>query len=132
MENLMKVVKSIRIVAKKSKAGKTNHYVRVVLANDSSTDVWCDKGVVDLIKTAEDFNIEPIKGFTLERRISEKTTDEGNIAGTEKGKPYVAVVLTMFNDKEYFYFLDRSYNAIVELLMTKFNTEEAGNKKKTA
>lgn len=51
MENLNKVVKEIKIVAKPSKRGGKNHFVRVELINGRSADVWCDKEVVELIQT---------------------------------------------------------------------------------
>ena len=106
MENLNKVVKEIKIVAKPAKRGGKNYFVRVELVNGRSADVWCDKEVVELI--------QPFKSFTLERRTSEKT-----------GAEYIAVVLKMFNDDEYFYFLPRATNTIVELLIAKAAQDEA-------
>ena len=47
MENLNKVVKEIKIVAKPAKRGGKNYFVRVELVNGRSADVWCDKEVVD-------------------------------------------------------------------------------------
>ena len=94
MENLNKVVKEIKIVAKPSKRGGKNHFVRVELINGRSADVWCDKEVVELIQTCTELGVEPFKSFTLEKRTSEKN-----------GAEYIAVVLKMFNDVEYFYFL---------------------------
>ena len=105
MENLNKVVKEIKIVAKPSKRGGKNHFVRVELINGRSADVWCDKEVVELIQTCTELGVEPFKSFTLEKRTSEKN-----------GAEYIAVVLKMFNDDEYFYFLPRATNTIVELL----------------
>ena len=67
-------------------------FVRVELVNGRSADVWCDKEVVELIQTCTELGVEPFKSFTLERRTSEKT-----------GAEYIAVVLKMFNDDEYFY-----------------------------
>ena len=93
MENLNKVVKEIKIVAKPSKRGGKNHFVRVELINGRSADVWCDKEVVELIQTCTEMGVEPFKSFTLEKRTSEKN-----------GAEYIAVVLKMFNDDEYFYF----------------------------
>ena len=49
MENLNKVVKEIKIVAKPSKRGGKNHFVRVELINGRSADVWCDKEIIELI-----------------------------------------------------------------------------------
>ena len=49
MENLNKVVKEIKIVAKPAKRGGKNYFVRVELVNGRSADVWCDKEVVELI-----------------------------------------------------------------------------------
>ena len=108
MENLNKVVKDIRIVAKQSKKGGKNHFVRVELANGRSAEVWCDREVADLIQTCKELDVEPIKSFNLEKRVSEKN-----------GAVYIAVVLTMFNGDEYFYFLPRATNTIVELLCAK-------------
>ena len=108
MENLNKVVKEIKIVAKPAKRGGKNYFVRVELVNGRSADVWCDKEVVELIQTCTELGVEPFKSFTLERRTSEKT-----------GAEYIAVVLKMFNDDEYFYFLPRATNTIVELLIAK-------------
>ena len=105
MENLNKVVKEIKIVAKPAKRGGKNYFVRVELVNGRSADVWCDKEVVELIQTCTELGVEPFKSFTLERRTSEKT-----------GAEYIAVVLKMFNDDEYFYFLPRATNTIVELI----------------
>ena len=45
MENLNKVVKEIKIVAKPAKRGGKNYFVRVELVNGRSADVWCDKEV---------------------------------------------------------------------------------------
>ena len=87
MENLNKVVKEIKIVAKPAKRGGKNYFVRVELVNGRSADVWCDKEVVELIQTCTELGVEPFKSFTLERRTSEKT-----------GAEYIAVVLKMFND----------------------------------
>jgi hypothetical protein len=64
--------------------------------------------VVDLIQTCTELGVEPIKNFTLEKRVSEKN-----------GAVYIAVILTMFNGDEYFYFLPRATNTIVGLLMDK-------------
>ena len=114
MENLNKVVKEIKIVAKPSKRGGKNHFVRVELINGRSADVWCDKEVVELIQTCTELGVEPFKSFTLEKRVSEKN-----------GAEYIAVVLKMFNDDEYFYFLPRATNTIVELLLSKMATDEA-------
>ena len=114
MENLNKVVKDIRIVAKPSKRGGKNHFVRVELANGTSSDVWCEKEVVELLKTCAELGVEAIKSFTLEKRVSEKS-------GTE----YIAVVLTVFNGDEYFFFLPRPTNSIVELLAAKHSAHEA-------
>ena len=114
MENLNKVVKEIKIVAKPSKRGGKNHFVRVELINGRSADVWCDKEVVELIQTCTELGVEPFKSFSLEKRVSEKT-----------GGEYSAVVLKMFNDDEYFYFLPRATNTIVELLLSKMATDEA-------
>ena len=114
MENLSKVVKDIRLVARKSKKGGTNHFVRVELSNGRQADVWCDKEVVDLIQSCNELGVEPIKSFTLEKRISEKS-----------GAAYIAVVLKMFNDDEYFYFLPRATNTIVELLIARVPAPEA-------
>lgn len=114
MENLNKVVKEIKIVAKPSKRGGKNHFVRVELINGRSADVWCDKEVVELIQTCTELGVEPFKSFSLEKRVSEKT-----------GGEYIAVVLKMFNDDEYFYFLPRATNTIVELLLSKMATDEA-------
>ena len=112
MENLNKVVKEIKIVAKPSKRNGKNHFVRVELINGRSADVWCDKEVVELIQTCTELGVEPFKSFSLEKRVSEKT-----------GGEYIAVVLKMFNDDEYFYF--RATNTIVELLLSKMATDEA-------
>ena len=90
MENLNKVVKEIKIVAKPAKRGGKNYFVRVELINGRSADVWCDKEIVELIQTCTELGVEPFKSFTLERRTSEKT-----------GAEYIAVVLKMFNDDEY-------------------------------
>ncbi len=114
MENLNKVVKEIKIVAKPSKRGGKNHFVRVELINGRSADVWCDKEVVELIQTCTELGVEPFKSFTLEKRTSEKN-----------GAEYIAVVLKMFNDDEYFYFLPRATNTIVELLIAKAAKDEA-------
>ena len=103
MENLNKVVKEIKIVAKPAKRGGKNYFVRVELINGRSADVWCDKEIVELIQTCTELGVEPFKSFTLERRTSEKT-----------GAEYIAVVLKMFNDDEYFYFLPRATNTIVD------------------
>ena len=81
MENLNKVVKEIKIVAKPAKRGGKNYFVRVELVNGRSADVWCDKEVVELIQTCTELGVEPFKSFTLERRTSEKT-----------GAEYIAVV----------------------------------------
>ena len=108
MQNLNTVVKDIKIVAKTSKNGKQNHFVRVELINGKSADVWCDKEIVELIDTCKEQGIDPIKSFSLEKRTSEKNA-----------KDYIAVVLKMFNDDEYFYFLPRATNTIVELLANK-------------
>jgi hypothetical protein len=108
MENLNKVVKEIKIVSRVSKKGGRNHFVRVELINGRSTDVWCDKEVAELIQTCTELGVEPIKSFTLERRVSEKN-----------GVVYIAVILTVFNGDEYFYFLPRATNTIVELLLNK-------------
>ncbi|MDR0850775.1 MAG: hypothetical protein LBN07_04885 [Christensenellaceae bacterium] len=113
MKNLNAVAKEIKIISKQSKKGGKNHFVRVELINDKSADVWCEKEVVELIQTCKELNVEPIKSFALEKRISEKT-----------GEPYVAVVLKMFNDHEYFYFLPRATNTIVELLAAKMENKE--------
>ena len=113
MENLNKVVKEIKIVAKPAKRGGKNYFVRVELVNGRSADVWCDKEVVELIQTCTELGVEPFKSFTLERRTSEKT-----------GAEYIAVVLKMFNDDEYFYFLPRATNTIVELLIAKAAQDE--------
>ena len=86
MENLNKVVKEIKIVAKPAKRGGKNYFVRVELVNGRSADVWCDKEIVELIQTCTELGVEPFKSFTLERRTSEKT-----------GAEYIAVVLKMFN-----------------------------------
>ena len=82
MENLNKVVKEIKIVAKPAKRGGKNYFVRVELVNGRSADVWCDKEIVELIQTCTELGVEPFKSFTLERRTSEKT-----------GAEYIAVVL---------------------------------------
>ena len=108
MENLNKVVKELKIVAKPSKRGGKNHFVRVELINGRSADVWCDKEIIELIQTCTELGVEPFKSFSLEKRVSEKN-----------GAEYIAVVLTMFNDDEYFYFLPRATNTIVELLVEK-------------
>ena len=57
--------------------------------------------------------VEPFKSFTLEKRTSDKS-----------GAEYIAVVLKMFNDDEYFYFLPRATNTIVELLLAKAAKDE--------
>ena len=98
MENLNKVVKEIKIVAKPAKRGGKNYFVRVELVNGRSADVWCDKEVVELIQTCTELGVEPFKSFTL--------------------------VLKMFNDDEYFYFLPRATNTIVELLIAKAAQDE--------
>lgn len=113
MENLNKVVKEIKIVAKASKRGGKNHFVRVELINGRSADVWCDKEIIELIQTCTELGVEPFKSFSLEKRVSEKN-----------GAEYIAVVLTMFNDDEYFYFLPRATNTIVELLVEKLAKDE--------
>ena len=69
--------------------------------------------IVELIQTCTELGVEPFKSFTLERRTSEKT-----------GAEYIAVVLKMFNDDEYFYFLPRATNTIVELLIAKAAQDE--------
>jgi len=108
MENLNKVVKEIKLIAKPSKKGGKNHFIRVELINGRSTDIWCEREVVELIETCKELGVEPIKSFTLEKRISEKS-----------GESYNAVILKMFNDDEYFYFLPRATNTIAELLYAK-------------
>ena len=113
MENLNKVVKEIKIVSKPSKRGGKNHFVRVELINGRSADVWCDKEIIELIQTCTELGVEPFKSFSLEKRVSEKN-----------GAEYIAVVLTMFNDDEYFYFLPRATNTIVELLVEKLAKDE--------
>ena len=100
-----------------SKHGGKNHFVRVELVNGRSADVWCDKEVVELIQTCTELGVEPFKSFTLERRTSEKT-----------GAEYIAVVLKMFNDDEYFYFLPRATNTIVELLIAKAAKDDGAKK----
>ena len=65
MENLNKVVKEIKIVAKPAKRGGKNYFVRVELVNGRSADVWCDKEVVELIQTCTELGVEPFKSFTL-------------------------------------------------------------------
>ena len=113
MENLNKVVKEIKIVAKPSKRGGKNHFVRVELINGRSADVWCDKEIIELIQTCTELGVEPFKSFSLEKRVSEKN-----------GAEYIAVVLTMFNNDEYFYFLPRATKTIVELLVEKLAKDE--------
>ena len=113
MENLNKVVKEIKIVAKPSKRVGKNHFVRVEIINGRSADVWCDKEIIELIQTCTELGVEPFKSFSLEKRTSEKN-----------GAEYIAVVLTMFNDDEYFYFLPRATNTIVELLVEKLAKDE--------
>ena len=81
MENLNKVVKEIKIVAKPAKRGGKNYFVRVELVNGRSADVWCDKEVVELIQTCTELGVEPFKSFTLERRTSEKTGARGIYRG---------------------------------------------------
>lgn len=110
MENLNKVVKEIKIVAKPAKRGGKNYFVRVELVNGRSADVWCDKEVVELIQTCTELGVEPFKSFTLERRTSEKT-----------GAEYIAVVLKMFNDDEYFYFLPRTEKGIRKTIYPERN-----------
>jgi len=118
MENLNKVVKDIRFVARVSKKGGKNHFVRVELVNGKSADIWCDREVIDLIQSCKELGVEPIKSFTLEKRVSEKS-----------GEPYNAVILTVFNGDEYFYFLPRATNTIVELLAARaVNTDEKAKK----
>jgi len=112
MKNLNDVVKEIKLISKPSKKGGKNHFVRVELINGRSTDVWCDKEVVELVQTCKEVGVEPIKSFMLEKRISEKS-----------GESYNAVVLKMFNDDEYFYFLPRATNTMVELLFSKMQNE---------
>ena len=131
MENLNKVVKEIKIVAKPAKRGGKNYFVRVELVNGRSADVWCDKEVVELIQTCTELGVEPFKSFTLERRTSEKTGVEPFKSFTlerrtseKTGAEYIAVVLKMFNDDEYFYFLPRATNTIVELLIAKAAQDE--------
>ena len=121
MENLNKVVKEIKLVARKSKKGGINHFVRVELINGKAADVWFDREVADLITTCTELGVEPIKSFTLEKRVSDKN-----------GAEYIAVILTVFNGDEYFYFLPRATNTIVELLLTKAaaHVAAADNKKK--
>jgi len=108
MENLNKVVKEIKIISKLSKKGGKNNFVKVELINGNTTEIWCEREVAELIQACRELNIEPIKSFTLEKRISEKT-----------GASYNAIVLKMFNDDEYFYFLPRATNTIAELLYKK-------------
>ena len=114
-ESLNNVVKEIRFISKRSKKGGKNHFVKVELTNGKETSVWCDKEVAELIQTCTEIGVEPIKSFTLEKRVSEKN-----------GKEYIAVILTVFNGDEYFYFLPRATNSIVELLYA--NTQASGNK----
>ena len=83
------------------------------LINGRSADVWCDKEIIELIQTCTELGVEPFKSFSLEKRVSEKN-----------GAEYIAVVLTMFNDDEYFYFLPRATNTIVELLVEKLAKDE--------
>ena len=118
MESLTKVVKEIKLISKPSKRGGKNHFVKVELINGRSADVWCDREVVDLIQSCIELGVEPIKSFTLEKRVSDKS-----------GREYIAVVLKMFNDNEYFYFLPRATNTIVELLAARaVNTDEKAKK----
>ena len=124
MENLNKVVKEIKIVAKPAKRGGKNYFVRVELVNGRSADVWCDKEVVELIQTCTELGVEPFKSFTLERRTSEKTGALERRTSEKTGAEYIAVVLKMFNDDEYFYFLPRATNTIVELLIAKAAQDE--------
>jgi len=114
MENLNKVVKEIKLISKLSKKGGKIHFVRVEFINGKSADVWCDREIVDLIQSCKELGVEPIKSFVLEKRVSEKT-----------GNEYNAVVLTMFNGDEYFYFLPRATNTLAELLFAKANTAAA-------
>ena len=86
----------------------------IELINGRSADMWCDKEVVELIQTCTELGVEPFKSFTLEKRTSEKN-----------GAEYIAVVLKMFNDDEYFYFLPRATNTIVELLLAQAAKNEA-------
>ncbi len=121
MENLNKVIKEIKIVAKPSKRGGKNYFIRVELVNGKAADVWCDREVIDLIQSCTELGVEPIKSFDLEKRTSEKT-----------GGEYIAVVLKMFNDDEYFYFLPRATNTIVELLLARAAIDEAAAPAKKA
>jgi len=105
VENLNKVVKEIKLISRVSKKGGKNHFVKVELINGRSADVWFDREVVDLIESCKEMGVDPIKSFTLERRVSDKN-----------GREYIAVVLTVFNGDNYFYFLPRATNTIVELL----------------
>ena len=114
-ESLNKVVKDIKIVAKTSKKGGKNHFVKVELINGKACDVWCDREVADLIQTCNEMGVEPIRSFTLEKRVSEKN-----------GKEYIAVILTVFNGDEYFYFLPRAFDTIIELLYAKENAAASG------
>jgi len=115
VKSLNDTVKEIKLISKPSKKGGKNHFVRVDLINGRSTDIWCDKEVIELVQTCKEVGVEPIKSFKLEKRISEKT-----------GEAYNAIVLTMFNNDEYFYFLPRATNTIVELLFNKMLNEEKG------
>ena len=116
MENLNKVVKNIQIVTKPSKRGGKNHFVKVEFINGRQAEVWCDREVVDLIQTCGEVGVEPVKSFTLEKRVSEKS-----------GAEYIAVVLTVFNGDEYFYFLPRAANTIAELLYAKTQKTQGGS-----
>jgi hypothetical protein len=52
--------------------------------------------------------VEAIKSFNLEKRISDKS-----------GVVYTAVILTLFCGDEYYFFLPRATNTMVDLLAAR-------------
>jgi len=113
MESLNRIVKDIKLVARQSKKVGKMHFVRIEFINNRQADVWCDREVADLVESCGEMGVEAVKSFSLEKRISDKS-----------GVVYTAIILTMFNDDVYYYFLPRATNTMVDLLVAR-TVEEA-------
>ena len=114
MENLRdldKIVKQIIFTSKKGKSGK-NYFVKLELINGMSTEMFCEKEVIEAINALKEIEEKPIKSMKLVEKMSE-----------DKGVPYICVLVTLCDDSDFIFFPKKAFNIVINATYKKFEQD---------
>ena len=111
LRDLNKIVKQIIFTSKKGKVGK-NYFVKLELINGKSTEMFCEKEVIDAINALKEIEATPIKQKVLVEEMSE-----------DKGVAYTCVLITLADGSDFRFFPRRAFGIVINATYMKYEQD---------